>query len=399
MPNFNIAPFSGNGQDAARWIFKLRRAFRAAGIVGEVSPDMWIGADWSGVEGKAIQWMDSAPHLRLTIHLLRRSPSLLTAEMAEGFTEEFEEAFRMVEQPETPRSPMEMLNELKQGPRETLRNYFAKSQGVLQQLGVNRSNQNDPNTATMRSLLTELLASRFLVDLADGALRSRSIERGAASARTLDKCFNIIRNVESFMIDEKKQLLLQLENWKSQSFDRILMAPNKVKEVLNEFAQKYEHPSRGNPNILGDSNSVAFAEHKAWQLGQSKPPLRALPAPVNHSINYHSENPWRESNRNDPLEQNVGRYRGPEYQGENPWKGESSWYPMKNRQNERTDVGHNADYKGKGREGEISHQQLRSNHPMVSGAIEYRNVCWKCGNGPNADGPRHDNRSCQYPQL
>ncbi|KAI0991049.1 hypothetical protein K3495_g17138, partial [Podosphaera aphanis] len=189
MPIFDIAPFSGNGQDAARWIFKLRRAFRAAGIVGEVSPDMWIEAIWSGVEGKAIQWMDSAPHLRHTFHLLRRSPSLLTAEMAEGFTEEFEEAFRMVEQPETPRSPMKMLNELKQGPRETLRNYFAKSQGVLQQLGVNRSNQNDPNTAPMRSLLTELLASRFLAGLADGALRSRSIERGAASAKTLDECF------------------------------------------------------------------------------------------------------------------------------------------------------------------------------------------------------------------
>ncbi|KAI0997488.1 hypothetical protein K3495_g10697 [Podosphaera aphanis] len=36
MPIFDIAPFSGNGQDAARWIFKLRRAFRAAGIVGDV---------------------------------------------------------------------------------------------------------------------------------------------------------------------------------------------------------------------------------------------------------------------------------------------------------------------------------------------------------------------------
>lgn len=112
MPVFDIVPFSRNGQDGARWIVKLRRAFKAAGIVGEIPPEMWIGAIWSGVEGKAIQWMDSAPHLRHIINLPRRSSALLTAEMAERFTEEFEETFRMVEQSETPRSPMEMLDYL-----------------------------------------------------------------------------------------------------------------------------------------------------------------------------------------------------------------------------------------------------------------------------------------------
>ncbi|KHJ32350.1 hypothetical protein EV44_g3423 [Erysiphe necator] len=36
---------------------------------------------------------------------------------------------------------------------------------------------------------------------------------------------------------------------------------------------------------------------------------------------------------------------------------------------------------------------------MVNGTMEYRNVCWRCGNGPNADSPRHDSRQCQNPSL
>ncbi|POS81693.1 hypothetical protein EPUL_006707, partial [Erysiphe pulchra] len=36
---------------------------------------------------------------------------------------------------------------------------------------------------------------------------------------------------------------------------------------------------------------------------------------------------------------------------------------------------------------------------MVNGTMQYRNVCWRCGNGPNANSPRHNSRQCQYPPL
>ncbi|KAF5178074.1 Zinc finger, CCHC-type [Thalictrum thalictroides] len=57
------------------------------------------------------------------------------------------------------------------------------------------------------------------------------------------------------------------------------------------------------------------------------------------------------------------------------------------------------DKKGKGRDNNVTHQPPYSTHPMVNGTMEYRNVCWKCGNGPNADGPRHDSRQCIGPVL
>ncbi|KAI1006900.1 hypothetical protein K3495_g1325 [Podosphaera aphanis] len=274
MPVFDVVPFSGNGQDGARWIFKLRRAFKAAGIVGKTPPEMWIGAIWSGVEGRAIQWMDSAPHLRHIIELLRRSPSQLTAEMAERFTEEFEETFRMVEQSETPRSPMEMLDELKQGPRGSLANYLAKSKGILHQLGVNRSNQEDPRTATMRSCLIGMVTSKFLAGLYDGVLRRRSIERGAASAKTLEECSLIIWNVESSIIDERKQLLLQRESWKSQGFDEIMKSPNRVNEVLGDFARRYhyqpevERMTPRHPEVY-QGPCQNFIDQNTWRLEQS----------------------------------------------------------------------------------------------------------------------------------
>ncbi|KHJ31354.1 hypothetical protein EV44_g3430 [Erysiphe necator] len=115
----------------------------------------------------------------------------------------------MVAQPENHRSPMEILNDLKQGPLESVMNYFTKSQGVLHQLGVNKSNQQDPNSSTMRSLVIEMITSKFLTGLNDDRLRARSIERGAASAKTLEESFRIIKNVEKSMIDERKQMLLQ----------------------------------------------------------------------------------------------------------------------------------------------------------------------------------------------
>ncbi|RKF65369.1 hypothetical protein GcM3_122027, partial [Golovinomyces cichoracearum] len=57
------------------------------------------------------------------------------------------------------------------------------------------------------------------------------------------------------------------------------------------------------------------------------------------------------------------------------------------------------DRKGKGRDINFTPQFFHSSHPMVNGGIEYRNVCWRCGNGPNADKPRHNSRYCQYPPL
>lgn len=110
----------------------------------------------------------------------------------------------MVAQLENHRSPMEILNDLKQGLLESVMNYFTKSQGVLHQLGVNYSNQQDPNSSTMRSLVIEMKTSKFITGLNDDRLRARSIERGAASAKTLEECFRIIKNVENSMIDERK---------------------------------------------------------------------------------------------------------------------------------------------------------------------------------------------------
>ncbi|KAI6250427.1 hypothetical protein HI914_01826, partial [Erysiphe necator] len=174
--------------------------------------------------------MDSAPHLKYVIDLLRRSPHMLTREIADRFTEEFEETFRMVAQPENHRSPMEILNDLKQGPLESVMNYFTKSQGVLHQLGVNKSNQQDPNSSTMRSLVIEMITSKFLTGLNDDRLRARSIERGAASAKALEESFRIIKNVEKSMIDERKQMLLQKKPGN--------LGDSIVSEILEEFAQQ-----------------------------------------------------------------------------------------------------------------------------------------------------------------
>ncbi|RKF55039.1 hypothetical protein OnM2_092021 [Erysiphe neolycopersici] len=402
LPVFDIPPFSGNNQDAARWIFNLKRAFRAAGIVGDIPPDMWVGAIWSGVEGRAIQWMDSAPHLKYVIDLLRRSPHILTREIADRFTEEFEETFRMVAQPETHRSPMEILNDLKQGPLESVMSYFTKSQGVLHQLGVNKTNQLDPNSSTMRSLVIEMITSKFITGLNNDRLRTRSIERGAASAKTLEECFRIIKDVERSIIDERKQMLLQQEAWKSEGFDRILEAPNQVSEVLEDFAQQTFYNNERNhtrfplPHRTRPVLNSRFAGQRKLDHKSEERTIRTLPAPsyFNNNDQFErsgqglgilNENPWRGHNQQ-PLniQTTGGRYQGPAYNGENPWKGEASWYP-------RT-----GDRKGKNKVEEINHQ---SSHPMVNGTMHYRNVCWRCGNGPNADSPRHDSRQCQYPPL
>ncbi|KAI1007331.1 hypothetical protein K3495_g891 [Podosphaera aphanis] len=41
---FEICSFSDVYQDAARWVFNLKRGFRAAGIFGGIPSEMWIGA-------------------------------------------------------------------------------------------------------------------------------------------------------------------------------------------------------------------------------------------------------------------------------------------------------------------------------------------------------------------
>lgn len=120
--------------------------------------------------------MDSTLHLKYVIDLLRRSPYMLTRVIADRFTEEFEETFRMVAQSETYRSPMEILNDLIQCPLETIMNYFTKSQGVLHQLGINKSNQLDPNSSSMRSFVIEMITSKFIMGINNDRLRIRSIE-------------------------------------------------------------------------------------------------------------------------------------------------------------------------------------------------------------------------------
>lgn len=52
--------------------------------------------------------------------------------------------------------------------------------------------------------MIEMKTSKFITGLNDDRLRARSIERGAASAKTLEECFRIIKNVENSMIDERK---------------------------------------------------------------------------------------------------------------------------------------------------------------------------------------------------
>lgn len=99
------------------------------------------------------------------------------------------------------------------------------------------------------------------------------------------------------------------------------------------------------------------------------------------------------------MHENVGKFQGPEYRGVNPWKGESSWYRVQRRRPEQFGAGQSGSLKGMGREIEFGAQEPYSNHPMVSGAIEYRNVCWIYGNAPNADGLRYDSRSCQNAPL
>lgn len=78
-------------------------------------------------------------------------------------------------------------------------------------------------------------------------------------------------------------------------------------------------------------------------------------------------------------------------------KGGAYWYPRTgcNRgRHEPIKADWNSERKGKDRVESINNQ---SSHPMVNSTMQYQNVCWRYGNGPNADSPWHDSRQCQYP--
>ncbi|KAI0993611.1 hypothetical protein K3495_g14573, partial [Podosphaera aphanis] len=405
MPVFKICSFSGVNQDAARWVFNLKRAFRAAGIVGEIPPDMWIGAIWGGVEGKAIQWMDGVPHIKKIVDTLRTTPHLITKKIADRFTEEFEAKFKMVEEPEVLRSPREILNELCQEPKETLTEYYTKARGVLQLLGVHSSNSQVPDVTTLTSVVTEMTVSQFVSGLHDDQLRSRVTERGAASENNLEGCFKVIRDCWRSMIDEKRQNLLQQESWKSRGFERIMASPNHMDQVLKEYVSqgygtqrtnRYRSPF-GNPS---QANSMHRPYNHDNPIQEPKPhqllPSKSLPAPLAVSLN----NQILPNNQNHIKPE--PRYQGPEYRGENPWRGESSWRPR--------DFYGGGDYAGasirvnqstSARDTQNTPPQdpLSSRHPMVNGTVAYRNVCWKCGNGPNMDAQRHEAGHCYHPLL
>ncbi|POS83332.1 hypothetical protein EPUL_004819, partial [Erysiphe pulchra] len=173
----------------------------------------------------------------------------------------------------------------------------------------------------MRSLVIEMITSKFIMGLNNDRLRSRSIERGAASAKTLEECYRIIKDVEKSIIDERKQRLMQQEVWKSQGFDRILEAPHQVSEVLEESAQQtfynteHNHTRLSFPQII--TLDLQVKENRIIKFERSRQGLAIL-----------NENPWREHNQQPPnIQTTGGRYQGPAYNGENPWKGEASWYP------------------------------------------------------------------------
>ncbi|KAI1002428.1 hypothetical protein K3495_g5774 [Podosphaera aphanis] len=343
--------------------------------------------------------MDGVLHIKKIVDTLRTTPHLITKKISDRFTEEYEAKFKMVEEPEVLRSPREILSELCQEPKERLTEYYTKAQGILQLLGVHGSNSQVSDVTTLTPVFIEMTASQFLSGLHDDQLRIRVTERGVASKNNLEGCFKVIRDCWRSMIDEERQNLLQPESWKSRGFERIMASPNHMDQVLKEYVSQGYKTQRTNQYRSPFGNpSQANSMHRPYnyenRIQESKPhqilPLKTLSATIAVSQNnQHQIKP-------------EPRYQGPEYRGENPWRGKSPWRPRDfYGGGDYAEASIRANQSASARDTQNTPPQdpLSSRHPMISGTIEHRNVCWNCGNGHNAEGSRHDSRNCQYQPL
>ncbi|KHJ34153.1 hypothetical protein EV44_g1958 [Erysiphe necator] len=222
-----------------------------------------------------------------------------------------------------------------------------------------------------------MTVSRVVSGLSDDALKVKAIERGVASSSNLEESFRIIRD--------------QRENLKSKWFNRILKALNQVTEVLQDFAYRYNNPNELHQIIMLACQSTPQQSYITPILNQNALPSAArqltsrffsmpnsqgmneYPREVKF-LNIDDNNPWKQQADYTPQVQKTEvRYQGPEYRGENPWKGESSWAMRWHNRDEQTVPSQNADRNGKGREDMITPQSFHSSHLMVNGEIEYRN--------------------------
>ncbi|RKF54689.1 hypothetical protein OnM2_095041, partial [Erysiphe neolycopersici] len=253
----------------------------------------------------------------------------------------------------------------------------------------------------MRSAVIDMTLNKVLAGLSDDCLRHKSNERGAATSKTLEECFRIIKDARRSMVSERNQFFLQQESWKSRGFDRIMEAPNQVARVLQDYRNQGFSSSYSTRHLPIDQTTVKvpgtegrnyLTQNSRFQGLQDAKVLRDQDQSQFISSNYQQS---MQGNYHDL----IIHIRELDTKGLHKM---SSWHSKTGKNIGRQ--GHMEaspifDKKGKGRDNNVTHQPPYSTHSMVSGTMEYRNVCWKCGNGPNADGPRHDSRQCIGPVL
>ncbi|RKF78714.1 hypothetical protein GcM3_061022 [Golovinomyces cichoracearum] len=165
------------------------------------------------------------------------------------------------------------------------------------------------------------------------------------------------------MIDERKQYLLQEENWTPRGFEQIMAAPNRVGKIINYFI------------------NLRFANQQFNSAG--RPFFKALRKQSMLSPKMPPPGPNSDNRKN--LQTSNHTYQGPQYRGENPLKSESSWYPRTGcdrGKQEPMRADPKFDREGKEIDESIIPQSSYSNHPIVNGSMEFQNVCLRCDMAP-----------------